>query len=86
MCPGVLESVGQRHRVSAAARSISVTRSAIGSMSSEMSAACTECVKAPTDTKSAPVVASSGNPFQRDAAARLGLRAPGEQAHRLPKL
>ena len=50
------------------------------SISKLMSAAGAECVSAPTDTKSAPVAASSGMPLERHAAGDLDLRAPARAA------
>ena len=46
-----------------------------GSISKLRSTAGAECVSAPTDTKSAPVAASSRHALQRDAAGDLRLRA-----------
>ena len=51
-----------------------------GSISKLMSTAGAECVSAPTDTKSAPVAASFGNPIERDAAGNLDLRAARARA------
>jgi hypothetical protein len=41
-------------------------------------------VRAPTDTKSAPVAASSGSPIERDTAGDLGAGPAGAAPHGLP--
>ena len=77
-----------RSTASAAGRSIAFTgRLRAVSISNEMSAAGTECVSAPTDTKSAPVVGQLRQSARASRRRRsLSCARPCDATHRLPDL